>query len=134
VSRARGLGINCEQISELLSAWRGTDCVWFKSGCAEAIPGVGNGDFGTRGGTGGVGRDRGHWRLSTITGERSLRKIRRPEQVQTSRTARRYQGEILRIDEGKETRFHFDEIANGGVLARELRCEKLAVRRKVEVA
>jgi DNA-binding transcriptional MerR regulator len=27
VSRARGLGISCEQIAELLSAWRGTDCV-----------------------------------------------------------------------------------------------------------
>jgi DNA-binding transcriptional MerR regulator len=27
VSRARGLGISCEQIAELLSAWRGADCV-----------------------------------------------------------------------------------------------------------
>jgi DNA-binding transcriptional MerR regulator len=27
VSRARGLGISCEQIAELLPAWRGTDCV-----------------------------------------------------------------------------------------------------------
>ena len=26
VSRARGLGISCEQIAELLPAWRGTDC------------------------------------------------------------------------------------------------------------
>ena len=27
VSRARGLGINCEQIAELLPAWHGTNCV-----------------------------------------------------------------------------------------------------------
>ena len=27
VSRARGLGIGCEQIAELLPAWRGSDCV-----------------------------------------------------------------------------------------------------------
>jgi DNA-binding transcriptional MerR regulator len=26
VSRARGLGIGCEQIAELLPAWRGSDC------------------------------------------------------------------------------------------------------------
>ena len=27
VSRARGLGIGCDQIAELLPAWRGSDCV-----------------------------------------------------------------------------------------------------------
>ena len=26
VSRARGLGIGCEQIADLLPAWRGSDC------------------------------------------------------------------------------------------------------------
>jgi len=39
VSRARGLGIACEQIAELLPAWRGSDCVSARDRIVNLIDG-----------------------------------------------------------------------------------------------